>query len=79
MIEAIAKGVDDLQLLGRLAKGLLKNKQGQLKRALRGLIGKHLWMLLLARLKHIEFLNRQIAQLDREIEERMGPFEEVLL
>lgn len=35
-------------------------------------------MLLAVILEHIDFLDRQIARLDQEIEERMRPFEEAL-
>ena len=78
MIEALINSIEDPKLLSQLAKGRLKSKHEQQERALRGLIAKHQRMLLSTQLEHIEFLDRQIAQLDQEIEERMRPFEEDL-
>jgi len=46
--------------------------------ALKGLVGPHQKLILSAQLEHIDFLNRQIAELDKEIERRMRPFEEAL-
>jgi len=78
MIEAIIRGINDPRFLARLARGRMKSKKEDLERALTGLIGPHQRMLLAAQLKHIDFLDQQIALLDQEIEERMRPFEEAL-
>jgi len=78
MIEAIINNVDDPKLLSQLAKGRMKKKRKELERALRGLVGPHQRKLLSAQLKHIDFLDGQIALLDREIGERLRPFEEEL-
>jgi len=78
MIEAIINGVDDPKMLSLLVKGRMNSKREQLERALHGLVGPHQKMLLSAQLKHIDFLDQQIALLGREIAERMRPFEENL-
>ena len=44
-------------------------------RALRGLVGTHQHMLIDTLLRHIDFLDQQIARLDEEVKERMRPFE----
>ncbi|MBO8161838.1 MAG: IS110 family transposase, partial [Thermosipho sp. (in: Bacteria)] len=78
MLEAIINNVDDPKLLSQLAKGRMKNKRKELERALHGLVGPHQRMLLSVQLKHIDFLEEQIAMLDQEIGERLRPFEEDL-
>lgn len=78
MIEAIINNVNDPKLLSQLAKGCMKKKHKELERALRGLVGPHQRKLLSVQLKHIDFLDNQIALLDREIGERLRPFEEEL-
>ena len=78
MIEALAQGEEDPFALASLARGRLKNKHDDLKRALHGMLGPHQRMLLSAQLEHIDFLDGQIAKVDAEIGERMRPFEEDL-
>lgn len=75
MLEAMVKGIEDPQVLSKLAKGRLKNKKEDLVQALRGLVGPHQRMLIDTLLHHIDFLDQQIARLDEEVEERMRPFE----
>ena len=77
MKSAVCKrfGVDDPKLLSQLAKGRLRKKKDQLERALRGLVGAHQKMILSTRLEYIDFLNQQISKLDKEIADRMRPFE----
>ncbi|MGB9920727.1 MAG: IS110 family transposase [Moorellales bacterium] len=78
MLEALVRGEANAEMLAGLAKGRLKEKHGELKQALRGLVGPHQRMLIAAQLEHIEFLERQIARLSEEIAGRMRPFEEEL-
>jgi len=78
MIEAIIEGVEDPEVLSKLARGRMKKKKEDLVRALQGLVGPHQKLLLSAQLQHIDFLDQQISQLDQEIERRMRPFEEEL-
>ena len=76
MIEAIISGIEDPQVLASLARGRMKKKTEQLEQALLGLVGPHQKMMLKAQLAHIDFMDGRIAELDKEIEERMRPFEQ---
>jgi len=78
MLKAIINGAGDPVVIAKLARGRMKNKQKELEKALVGLVGKHQKMLLTTQLKHIEFMDQQIIQLNQEIEERMRPFDEKL-
>lgn len=64
-----------LTRLASLAKGKLRDKHERLVAALRGLVGPHQRHLLATQLRHIDFLDAEIAGLSAEIEERMRPFE----
>lgn len=74
----MVKGVDDPEALAGLARGRLKNKQQELESALLGMVGPHQRMMLQSYLRHLDFLDQEIATLDEEIERRMRPFEEEL-
>ncbi|MBC7334711.1 MAG: IS110 family transposase [Clostridia bacterium] len=78
MLEALARGEENAEVLAGLAQGRLKEKEEELKQALRGLVGPHQRMLIAVQLEHINFLERQIALLSEEIARRMRPFEEEL-
>jgi len=75
MLKAIIDDAGDPVVIARLAKGKLKNKQKELEQALLGLVGPHQKMILTAQLNHLEFLDQQVVELDREIETRLHPFE----
>ncbi len=78
MLEALVAGIVEPAALAELARGKLRKKQGALKEALEGLVGPHQRLLLAHHLRHIEFLDDEIAQLSQEVEERMRPFKEEL-
>jgi len=78
MLKAIIDDAADPVVIAKLAKGKMKNKQKELEKALAGLVGEHQKMILTTQLKHIEFIDEQITELDQEIKERMRPFEEEL-
>lgn len=75
MIEAIIDGIDDPAVLADLAQKKLRKKKDQLEEALFGLVGPHQRLLLAAQLRHIDYLDQEIARLDSEVERRMLPFE----
>jgi transposase len=75
MIEAIIGGTEDPVQLASLAKRKLRAKLPQLEAALTGRVQAHHRVLLRQSLDHIDFLDRSIAELDRQITERTGPFE----
>jgi transposase len=72
MIRALSNGVVDPELLAAMAKGTMRSKMDELKRALNGLIQPHQQMILKAMLGHIEQLGQLIMGLDTEIEKRMS-------
>jgi len=76
MLEEIIKGTEDTEVLAALAKGKMKQKTDELKKALKGLIGEHQKKILSTMLRHIDFLDAEIEKLDAEVKERMRPFEE---
>lgn len=78
MIKALIEGEDDPNVLAQFAKGRMKRKIDELKRALKGLMGPHQRMVLDTQLQHIQFLDERIAELDEEVQKRMRPFEEDL-
>ena len=78
IIRALIEGKNDPAALAQLAKGRLKQKTEELRRALKGVIGPHQRMMLAEQWRHVEYLDEAIARLDREIEERTSPFHEAL-
>jgi transposase len=75
MLAALAAGTTDAGERAELAKDKLRHKLPALERALAGRMGAHQRFLLQQQLAHIEFLERTIAQVSTEIEERLRPFE----
>ncbi len=78
MLESLVDDVEDTKNLAGLAKGRLKSKIEDLERALKGIIGNHQKLLISTQLNHIDFLINQIEILNKEIGQRMLPFEEDL-
>lgn len=74
ILDAIVSGVDDPEFLASLTRGRLKSTREQQERALLGMVGRHQRMLLSTQLQHIDFLDQEIAKLDKEVEEQMCPF-----
>jgi transposase len=74
MLDALVAGSDDPEALAAMARGKLRDKHERLVAALRGLIGPHQRHLLATQLRHVDFLDAEIAALSAEIEERMRPF-----
>jgi transposase len=78
MIEALIKGEDDVEHLAQFAKGKMRNKIADLEKALKGTLGSHQKMMLTMQLAHIAALEESIADLDKEVADRMLPFQEAL-
>jgi len=72
MVRALSEGVIDPELLASMAKGTMRSKKDDLKRALNGLIQPHQQMILKSMLNHIDQLGELIKTLDAEIEARMS-------
>jgi len=75
MLWALAEGRQDPAELTQLAKTSLRRKNAELQLALEGSVGGHQRSMLGRQLRHVEFLEREIEDLNAEIEERMRPFE----
>ena len=75
ILHAIVNGLDHSETLAAMAKGRLKKKHDQLVDSLEGLLNRHQRMMLDIQLRHIDTLDEAIASLNKEIEERMRPFE----
>jgi transposase len=78
ILEAMVNGVNDTQKLAELSKGRMRNKKRSLEEALKGLMGDHQKMMLTSQLRHLDFLDQQIAEFDEEVRRRMKPFEEII-
>lgn len=78
MLESIVAGATDPEALTQFAKGRLKGKKDLLVKALHGLVGPHQRLMLSTQLRHIRFLDEEIERLNKEIEERMRPFESAI-
>lgn len=78
MLEAMVNGTDDPRVLAELAKGRLRKKRPELEEALTGLMGIHQRLMLKSLLRHLDFLDEEVRQLDEEVSQRMVPFEETI-
>jgi len=78
MLNAMVSGVTDPKELAEMAKGVMRKKKDVLEQALKGLMGKNQKIMLKSLLRHLDFLDKEIAQLDEEIGRRMKPFEEII-
>lgn len=75
MLKAMVNGTEDPEALAEMAKGRLRKKRPALEEALQGKMGSHQRMMLNSQLRHLDFLDREISQLDEEVSQRMRPFE----
>lgn len=78
MLEAMVMGSTDATELAGLAKGKLRKQQDALEAALEGLLGAHQRIMLATQLRHIDFLDEQVGQLDAQVDERLRPYQEEL-
>ena len=76
LAELLAEEKDTAAIAG-LAKGRLRKKIPELKKALKGYLKPHHKVLISQVLAHIDYLDEAIAALDAEIEEGMRPFSEI--
>jgi transposase len=78
MLEAIALGESDARALADLAKKRLRGKIPDLRLALHGRITDHHRFMLKSLMRHLDFLEAQVARFDERIEELARPFEPAL-
>jgi transposase len=80
ILEQLAAGAtDDPRALAQLAKGSLKQKRGELERALTAQVGAHQRLMIREQLAHIAYLDDTIARLSQEIADRLRPFDDTIL
>jgi transposase len=75
MLQALLDCTTDPDILADLAKGKLRQKLPELKKALEGRFTAHHRLLLGTILSHIDFLNETIAGIGKEITLSMAPFQ----
>jgi transposase len=75
MLRALIAGERDAQVLAGLAKGTLRKKMDQLIPSLTGRFLQRHAFLLRQMLDHVEFIDSQIATIDREVERVCVPFD----
>ena len=68
MLKALVAGERDPEVLAEHAKGVMRKKIPQLKEALRGRFKDHHALMVGMALEHAEYLERQIARLDAQID-----------
>jgi transposase len=73
MLRALMKGETDASALADLSKGSLRHKIPQLRRALEGRVTAHHRALLQGQWQRLEFLEREIAQLEIQIARQIKP------
>jgi transposase len=78
MLTALVHGTTDPAVLADLARGRLRKKLPELRRALAGRFRRHHAFLVEQILAKIDFLDETLERLHAEIDERLGPFEPVL-
>jgi transposase len=78
MLDALLAGTEDAEALAALARGRLRAKRAALTEALEGSVGPTQRVLLDSHLRHLDFLDGEIARLSEEIAERFRPFEAAL-
>src|SRR5437588_1720114 len=75
MLAELCGGRNDPEALAELARGKLRRKLPELRKALTGRFSSHHALLLSHLLSHSDYLDETIDSLSAEIEERLRPFE----
>jgi transposase len=78
MLAEPCEGKNDPEALAELARGKLRRKLSELRRALTGRFSSHHALIVSQLLSRIDYLDESIGALSEEIEERLRPFEREL-
>ncbi|WP_096155605.1 MULTISPECIES: IS110 family RNA-guided transposase [Bacillus] len=76
MLRALIEGNLNPEILAEMSLGALRKKIPALQKALKGLVGTHQQFLLARQLDHVEYLEKQIEFIDKELAERLSPSSE---
>ena len=74
MLSALVSGTDDPAVVADLAKGLLRKKLPQLRRALVGHFGPGHAILVSEIIAHLDYFDEAIGRLSEAIDERIAPY-----
>jgi len=74
MLEALIAGSTDPQVLSELAKGRLRKKLPELRKALEGRFRSHHRFMVAEILTHLDFLDEAIERVSQEVTNRIVPF-----
>jgi transposase len=74
MLEALLAGEQDVEVMAQLAHARMRQRLPALRQALVGEVRPHHQVLLRRLLDHIDFLDRSIAQMQAEIDQRLQPY-----
>ena len=75
MLDAIVAGQQDAEQLAQMSKGLLRNKLPDLRLALQGRVTEHHRFLLKEMLDDLRHVEKKMTILEKEIEQRLRPFQ----
>ncbi len=75
ILTQLLEGQTDPALLADLAQGQLRKKMDALEKALTGTVNDHHRFMLMQHLSHIDYLDEAIERLDKEIADKIRPFE----
>ena len=78
MVDALLAGTTDPTVLAELARGKLRQKLPELRRALHGRFRRHHAFLVEQILAKIDFLDETLARITAELDERLAPFAPML-
>jgi transposase len=78
MLEALLSGSTDPQVLSELAKGRLRKKLPELKKALEGRFRAHHRFMVAEVLTHLDFLDEAIERISQEVTNRIAPFSKIV-
>jgi len=78
MLEALTAGSTDPQVLSELAKGRLRKKLPELKKALEGRFRSHHRFMVAEILTHLDFLDEAIERVSQEVSSRLVPFSRIV-
>ncbi len=78
MLEALTAGSTDPEVLSNLAKGRLRKKLPELKKALEGRFRAHHRFMVAEILTHLDFLDEAIERVSQEVVNRVVPFSKMV-